>query len=217
MKIKLAQITAIAGLVLAATQIQAESLVDGSADAGKAKAITCTACHGAEGNSINALWPNIAGQNAPYIQAQLLAFRDGMSPEPGDYARKEVTMASQAMLLSDQDIADLAVYFESLPGAAQAVADATTVDRGEALYRGGNSETGVAACLACHGPSGRGNPAAKYPSLQGQHAAYTEKQLNDYASDTRTTDGKTSIMRDIAKRLSKEDIEALSSYVQGLR
>ena len=80
-----------------------------------------------------------------------------------------------------------------------------------------NSETGAAACLACHGPTGRGNPAAKYPALQGQHAAYTAKQLNDYAAGTRKTDGKTSIMRDIAARLSKEDIAALSSYVQGLR
>ena len=72
-------------------------------------------------------------------------------------------------------------------------------------------------CLACHGPSGDGNPAAKYPALKGQHADYTAKQLRDYAAGTRMTDGKTSIMRDIAARLSAEDIEALSSYVQGLR
>ena len=99
----------------------------------------------------------------------------------------------------------------------QAVADADSVSRGEALYRGGNTTTGVSACMACHGPTGHGNPAAKYPALQGQHAVYTAKQLNDYASGARTTDGKTRIMRDIAGRLSKEDIAALSSYVQGLR
>ena len=209
MKIKLASIFAMAGLALIATQVQAESLVDGSADAGKAKALTCTACHGPEGNSISAMWPNIAGQNAPYLLAQLTAFKDGSRVDP--------LMSSQAMLLSDQDMADLAVYFESLPGAAQAVKDASTVDRGEALYRGGDAEAGVAACLACHGPTGRGNPAAKYPALQGQHADYTAKQLNDYAAGTRETDGKTRIMRDIAERLSKEDIAALSSYVQGLR
>jgi cytochrome c553 len=126
-------------------------------------------------------------------------------------------MSTQAMMLSDQDMADLAVYFESLPAAAQAVKDASTVRRGEALYRGGNSATGTAACLACHGPSGRGNPAAKYPALQGQHADYTAKQLNDYAAGTRETDGKTRTMRDIAATLSKDDIAALSSYMQGLR
>jgi cytochrome c553 len=126
-------------------------------------------------------------------------------------------MSGQAMMLSDQDIADLAVYFENLPAAAQAVADADLVDRGEALYRGGNTETGVSACMACHGPTGRGNPAAGYPAVQGQHAAYTAKQLNEYAAGTRKTDGKTRMMRDIAGRLSKEDIAALSSYMQGLR
>jgi cytochrome c553 len=209
MKIKLAPLFATVGLALVATQVYAESLVDGSAEAGKAKAITCTACHGAEGNSANAMWPNLAGQNAPYLRTQLAAFKDGSRMDP--------VMSSQAMFLSDEDMDNLAVYFESLPAAAQSVADANSVARGEALYRGGNMETGAAACLACHGPTGRGNPAAKYPALQGQHAAYTAKQLNDYAAGTRQTDGKTRIMRDIAARLSKEDIAALSSYIQGLR
>jgi cytochrome c553 len=112
---------------------------------------------------------------------------------------------------------DLAVYFESLPAAAQAVADAGLVDLGEALYRGGNQDTGTPACLACHGPSGKGNPAARYPAVAGQHATYTTKQLNDYASGARQTDGKTRVMRDIAARLSKEEIAALSSYMQGLK
>lgn len=209
MKIKLAPLFAMAGLALVATQVQADSLVEGSADAGKAKALTCTACHGPEGNSSSAMWPNIAGQNASYLQAQLQSFKDGSRTDP--------LMSSQAMMLSDEDIADLAVYFESLPAAAQSVADASSVGRGEALYRGGNAGTGAAACLACHGPTGRGNPAARYPALQGQHAAYTTKQLSDYAAGTRQTDGKTSMMRDIAARLSREDIAALSSYIQGLR
>jgi cytochrome c553 len=209
MNIKLARIFALAGLALAANPAQAESLVDGSVDAGKAKALTCTACHGPEGNSSSALWPNIAGQNAPYIQAQLKAFKDGSRMDP--------LMSSQAMLLSDQDMADLAVYFESLPGAAQSVADASLVARGEALYRGGDKENDASACLACHGPTGRGNPAAKYPALRGQHAAYTAKQLRDYSAGTRETDGKTRMMRDIAARLDKDDIEAISSYVQGLK
>ena len=206
---KLASLFAITGLALAASQVQAESLVKGSIEDGKAKSLTCTACHGPEGNSANAMWPNIAGQNAPYLLTQLKAFKEG--------SRKDPLMSAQAMMLSDQDMADLAVYFESLPAAAQSVKDASTVSRGETLYRGGDTESGVSACLACHGPTGRGNPAAKYPALQGQHADYTAKQLNDYASGARESDGKTRIMRDIAARLSKEDIAALSSYVQGLK
>jgi len=209
MKNKLVSLFAITGLALAATQVQADSLVDGSIEDGKAKSLTCTACHGPEGNSVSPMWPNIAGQNAPYLLAQLMAFKEGSRTDP--------LMSAQAMMLSDQDMADLAVYFESLPGAAQSVKDASTVSRGETLYRGGDTASGVSACLACHGPTGRGNPAAKYPALQGQHADYTAKQLNDYASGARQSDGKARIMRDIAARLSKEDIAALSSYVQGLK
>ncbi len=187
----------------------AQSLVEGDIDAGKAKSTPCSACHGADGNSLSPLWPNLAGQGAPYIAAQLAAFKDG--------SRKDPLMTPQAMNLSTEDMADLAVYYESLPLAVQAVADPERVDRAAALWRGGNVSEGVAACLACHGPTGRGNPAAKYPALAGQHAAYTAKQLRDYASGARSTDGKTRIMRDIAERLSQEDIEAVSSYVQGLK
>ena len=209
MKIKLSSLFVIASLTLAAPSIQAESLVDGSIEAGKARALTCTACHGAEGNSSNPMWPNIAGQNAPYVLAQLQAFKNGDRQDP--------LMSSQAMMLSDEDMANLAVYFESLPAAAQSVADADLLSRGESLYRGGNKANEASACLACHGPTGRGNPAAKYPALQGQHAAYTAKQLNAYADGSRKTDGKTHVMRNIASNLDKDDIAALSSYVQGLK
>ena len=208
MKPNLAPIVLLTAFTLFATQAHAESLVDGSIDAGKAKAMTCTACHGAEGNSSIPTWPNIAGQSASYIVSQLNAFKGGLRTDP--------LMAPQAMMLSDEDMRNVAVYFESLPAAAMAVANAATVSKGEALYRGGNADAGIPACLACHGPTGRGNPAANYPAVQGQHATYTAKQLRDYASGGRTSDGKTRIMRDISSRLSADDIEALASYVQGL-
>ena len=196
-------------MTLVALSAQAGTLVDGSADAGESKAITCTACHGPAGNSVNPLWPNIAGQGAPYLLTQLQAFKAGTRSDP--------LMTSQAMLLSDQDMADLAAYFESLPSAAQAVADPALVDKAEALYRGGDVSDQISACIACHGPTGRGNPAAIYPALAGQHAAYTAKQLRDYASGARKSDGKTRMMRDIAPKLSEDDIVALASYIQGLR
>ena len=209
MKIKLAPLFAMASIALFATQARAESLVEGSAENGEARSLPCTACHGPAGNSSNALWPNIAGQNAPYILSQLKAFKDG--------SRQDPLMSGQAMMLSDEDMADLAVYYESQHAAAQSVKDPASVNRGEALYRGGDSDAGVAACIACHGPTGNGNPAAKYPALRGQHADYTAKQLRDYKSGTRVSDGTTRVMRDIAERLSEDDIAALSSYVQGLR
>jgi len=209
MKMKFSHLFAIVSLVLMSATIQAESLIEGTINAGKQRAVTCVACHGPEGNSSIPMWPNIAGQNAPYILSQLQAYKDG--------SRRNPLMSSQAMMLSDTDMANLAVYYESLSTAVQSVADENLIEHGEALYRGGNKETKVPACLACHGPSGSGNPAANYPSLKGQHAAYTAKQLNDYANGTRATDGPTRIMRDIAANLDKDDIAALSSYIQGLK
>lgn len=200
---------------LVSLQVNAASLVDGDAAAGKAKSATCSACHGAEGNSVNPLWPNIAGQNAKYLVAQVKAFQPGEDGQPA--LRSNPLMTSMALGLSDEDIRDLAVYFEGLPAAVNSVADESSIDKAEALYRGGNEEEKVAACLACHGPSGRGNPAANYPALNGQHAAYTAKQLRDYASGARQSVGKTNIMRDIAARLDDDEIEAIASYIQGLR
>jgi cytochrome c553 len=91
------------------------------------------------------------------------------------------------------------------------------LDKGERLYRGGDAESNVAACTACHGPTGRGNPAAAYPLLKGQHATYTAAQLRAYADGQRKSDGPTRIMRQIAARMRTDDIEALASYIQGLK
>ena len=214
MNTKLIQLAALAICVLPLAA-DADSLVDGDAEAGQGRSITCAACHGPDGNSANPLWPNIAGQNAKYLVAQLKAFQPGENGEPA--LRSDPLMTSMAAPLSDEDIRDLAVYFEGLPAAANSVADDSTVARAEALYRGGNEEERASACLACHGPTGRGNPAATYPALNGQHAVYTAKQLRDYASGARESDGKTRIMRDIASKLSEDDIVALASYIQGLR
>ena len=202
--------------LLAVTHVQAESLVDGSIEAGKARSITCSACHGLEGISVMGNWPNIAGQGAPYLVDQLAAFKTNAT-DPEKRTRYEPTMTPMSMALTDEDMRNLAVYYESLPAPVQAVSDPSKIAKGEALYRGGDLEDGTSACLACHGPTGRGNPAAKYPALQGQHAVYTAKQLRDYASGARKTDGKTRVMRDIAARLSEDDIEALASYIQGLK
>lgn len=194
---------------LAISHANADNLVDGSIEAGKAKSITCAACHGQEGNSVNPLWPNVAGQHATYLVAQLQAFKNG--------DRVNALMSSQAMMLTDEDMRNLAVYYESLQAPAAAVADPRSVAKGEALYRGGKEDADVPACLACHGPAGRGNAAAKYPALNGQHAAYTAKTLRDYASRERKSGGKTMQMQMIAGRLSSDEIEALASYVQGLK
>ena len=187
----------------------ADGIVDGDAEAGKDKAVTCGACHGGDGNSVNPVWPSLAGQHPTYTVAQLHAFKDGTRSEP--------LMLGQVMSLSDEDMRNLAVYYASMPAAAKAVADPATVDRGQRLYRGGDRDNQSSACIACHGPTGRGNPAAAYPSLKGQYATYTATQLRAYASGARQSDGSTKVMRDIASSLSEEDIVAVASYIQGLQ
>jgi cytochrome c553 len=184
------------------------ALADGSAEAGQAKSTPCIACHGADGNSSNPQWPNLAGQHAQYITKQLQSFKNG--------ARKDPLMSPMAAGLSDADIADLAAYFSSQKLTGNLEADAARVPLGQRLYRGGDAKIGVAACAACHGPSGDGNPAALYPSIHGQHSTYVEKQLKDYRAGSRQTDANQT-MRNIAGSMSDEQIAAVAAYVQGLR
>lgn len=177
-----------------------------AASPGKEKAAACAACHGPDGNSVNPIWPNLAGQHVSYIVKQLSAFKSGDRQDP--------SMAPMATPLTPQDMQDIAAFYsgqQRRPG----VADEKLVDLGQSLYRGGNKESGVPACMACHGPRGSGNPGAAYPALSGQHPAYTVKQLKAYKSGERRTDP-AAIMRTIAKRLSAEEIEAVASYTAGL-
>jgi len=186
----------------------AESLLEGSAEAAQAKIAVCGACHGTDGNSVNPEWPNLAGQHAKYTYEQLMAFKNGQ--------RVNALMSGQAMALSEDEMRNLAVYYESQEPAARAVSDPELVSRGEAIYRGGIRDKGVSACIACHGPNGKGNPASNYPVIAGQWAVYAAKQLRDYASGARKTGGSQRIMQGIASRLSEEEMLAVSSYVQGL-
>lgn len=198
-----------AGLAaLLALGLAAPAMAAGDAAAGQAKAITCAACHGVDGNSLNPEWPSLAGQHESYTIKQLQAFKSG--------ARQNVLMSGQAMALSDQDMADLAAYFAGQKPARK-TADPALVKAGEQIYRGGNKETGAPACLACHGPDGLGNITAAWPQVSGQHATYTAAQLAAYRSGQRSTDGDTQIMRNVAARLTDDEIKAVASYIQGLQ
>lgn len=179
----------------------------GDKAAGKQKSATCAACHGEDGNSINAEWPKLAGQHEDYIVKQLMEFKSG--------DRVNATMASMAAPLSQQDMRDLAAYFASQP-IKPGTADETKVALGEALYRGGNSASGVPACAACHAPNGMGNPAAKFPRLAGQHAKYTAIQLKAFRQGARANDA-GAMMRNIAAKITDAEIEAVSEYIAGLR
>jgi cytochrome c553 len=187
----------------------------GSAQDGATKAAVCTACHGPNGNSTNPEWPKLAGQNAVYIAEQLHLFKTGVRNNP--------IMKPLAANLSDKDISDLAVYFEAQTPAGLE-ADPSYWKAGQALYMRGDRARDVPACVACHGPDGRGNLAAGYPALRAQQSVYVVKQLNDYASGARYQGSNPAqasrngvMMLTLAKRLTPEEIRDLASYVQGLR
>lgn len=181
---------------------------DPDPQAGKAKSAVCAACHGADGNSVNPEWPVLAGQHPNYIVNQLLAYQEGQ--------RANALMSAQAMALDDSARADLAAYY-SAQALAPKTADPQLVEAGKRLYRGGNPATGVSACTACHGPDGKGYPGGTgIPRVSGQHATYLAAQLRLYASGERRSD-MNQMMRNIAAAMSDEEIEAVSSYMQGLR
>ncbi|MGF1742555.1 cytochrome c4 [Vibrio profundum] len=185
----------------------------GNIEAGKEKSQTCTACHGADGNSQLTMYPNLAGQHASYLNKQLLDLKLGMQTG-GKQGRYNPVMGGMALPLSEQDMADLAAYYSSLP-AAEGSTPEDVVDKGRALYAGGDAEKGLTACIACHGPRGNGGELAGFPRIAGQHAEYIKLQLESYRNGSRAND-MNSMMRDIAQKLSDEDISVLSQYVGGL-
>lgn len=208
-------VLATSALALAPAAVRADN--SAAATAGEAKAAVCTACHGVNGNSVNPEWPNLAGQGSAYIKEQLKLFRAGH--------RNNLVMYPLSVALTDDDIRDLAAYYSrQTPTGLEA--DPATVKAGEALYRGGDRARNIPSCASCHGPNGIGMTTAGYPKLRGQHATYTIKALNDYATEQRYVDVNTGektrsrnghMMTAIAKRLTDEDKAALASYIQGLR
>ena len=179
----------------------------GDSVAGQGKVVMCGACHGADGNSAAPNFPKLAGQGERYLLKQLNDIKSGTRPV--------VEMTGLLDNLSDQDLADISAYYASQKMSVGA-ADPKLVARGEALFRGGKLNEGMPACTGCHSPDGAGLDAAGFPQLGGQHAGYLAKQLTDFREGNRTNDGDSMIMRGIAAKLSNKDIEAVSSFIQGL-
>ena len=191
------------------------AMAGGDPNAGQQKSAPCAACHGVDGNSVNPAWPKLAGQGEKYLANQLQLFKEKI--------RVNTLMNPQAVNLSEQDILDLAAYYSS----QKSTVGAADPDKefqgekiyviGERIYRGGNPETGVPACMSCHAPNGVGNSAAKFPRLAGQHAVYTAAQIRAYRSGARyQTDDNLNMMKDIATYMSEQEIEAVAEYIAGL-
>ena len=182
----------------------------GDPAAGKLKAAVCSACHGADGNSVNAVWPKLAGQGTLYQMRQIMAIRS----EHGRANPEAATMVPMIANLSDQDLADISAFFATQLATVEA-ADPNLAEVGRHLYQAGDASRNIPSCMSCHGPGGRGNRLAAFPALGGQFAAYSAKQLRAYRDGSRTTDP-AGMMREIASRLTDADIEAVSEYLSGL-
>ena len=187
------------------TGVSAQGIA-GDPAAGEAKAQACVACHGADGNSANSGFPSLAGQVPGYIAGQLAAFQSGK--------RANAIMMGLAQPLSAEDMADLDAWYASQTIAPRSISEdqLALASEGESLYRGGSAELAVPACMACHGPAGRGMPS-NYPRVAGQWPEYLEGQLLAFKSGERA--GK--IMGPIAHRLSAQQIYALSVYMSALQ
>ncbi|WP_018982140.1 c-type cytochrome [Salinimonas chungwhensis] len=185
----------------------------GDPEAGKQKSTTCAACHGPDGNSAIPMNPKLAGQHANYLVKQLKEFKLA-SQTGGEEGRNNAVMNGMAAALSEQDMQDISAYY-----ASQDLNIGTTpeevIEPGEALYRGGDLERGITACMACHGPRGNGMQLAGFPNISGQHTEYLASQLKAFRSGQRHND-MNGMMRDIAMKLTDEDIEVLSKYLAGL-
>ena len=193
----------------------------GDATAGAAKAAACAACHGLDGNATDPTpYPRLAGQSERYIAQQLALFKSG--------ERVNALMYPFASTLSAQDMRDVGAYFSTQKSGA-GIADDSVVasgpnkgmkfyEVGQKLYRSGDTGRNIPACMACHGPTGAGNPGPAYPHVGGQQSWYTARRLQEYRTGTTTVRDAAlfNVMSTVAKSLTDEEIQSLSSYMQGL-
>jgi len=197
----------IGAIVLALSGLMTFAANAGDIEAGKAKSAVCSACHGADGNSTNAAWPSLAGQHASYIYKQLQDFKTGR--------RNDATMTGMVALLNDEDMKNVAAYYESQQTKGVAF-DGELIQSGENIYRGGITETSVAACMGCHAPSGKGNGPAGWPSLIGQHPEYIVTQLKAFKEGTRANDT-GNMMRNVSARMSDMEMKSVAAYIAGIQ
>jgi cytochrome c553 len=176
---------------------------------GKELSASCAACHGDDGISLNPVWPKLAGQNPKYLASQLHEFKKG-----SDGNRNNAVMYGISVNLSDQDIEDLSEYYSSLKSSVGLTKD-EYLELGRNIYRGGNMEIKMQACISCHGPNGQGNYAAAIPMLSGQHSQYTYQQLKNFQTSMRSNDY-NKMMRNIVHRMTDEEMKAVASYIEGL-
>ena len=167
---------------------------------------TCGTCHGVNGRSIAPTFPNLAAQTAPYIEAQLHAFKNQTRADPDAQAY----MWGMASPLSDSMIDALAEYFSSQKAAEGRPGSPALIAQGKRLFEEGVPARQIPPCASCHGTHAEGRDI--FPRLAGQHAPYLLKQLLVIQSVLRTAP----VMHGVVKDLSREQMEAVVAYLESL-
>jgi len=167
---------------------------------------TCGTCHGVNGRSVSPTFPNLAGQTATYIEAQLKAFKDQSRADPDAQAY----MWGMASQLSDTTITALAGYFAAQPAAPGRGGSSTLISQGKRLFEEGVPARQIPPCASCHGAHAEG--LAFFPRLAGQHAPYLLKQLLVIQSVLRTAP----VMHGVIKDLTKDQMLAVVAYLESI-
>jgi cytochrome c553 len=190
----------------------------GAAAKGASLVAVCAACHGSNGISVSAAYPNLAGQQYNYILKQLENFRSG--------ARKNAIMSTMAMTIppakAHANLKDIAAFFSRLTpmwvhpaSPAGAAPAAQQIELGRAIYDRGVAGKDIPSCAACHGLGGEGNGPMAIPVLAGQHAAYVVTQLEQFASGARHN-SPGHVMHTIARAMNAAQEAAVAAYVRQL-
>lgn len=177
------------------------------------KAETCLACHAVASLANRSIYPQLAGQNARYLEEQIRWIASGQ--RSGNAA---AAMMPFVQSLSTQDIRDIAAWFASLPPMSSPASpnqSSMQLQRGRQLYQFGDDQHHIPACLACHGPSGAGNPMVPYPRIRGQSEEYLMQRLMAYQQTKPRPSQPPSIaiMAEIAGILTQTQIQDLSGYL----
>ena len=192
---------ALAGVV---TMAQAQD-IQGDAKAGEKKNAMCIGCHGIPGYQASFPQvhkvPMISGQNGKYIAAALNDYRKG--------DRKHPSMRGVAGSLSDQDIADLAAFYDG-HGKSAAAAPAATVELPASL------KDKMAACTACHGTNFNNTTDPANPRLAGQHADYLYVALKAYQTNGSAVGRANATMVGMAKPFSDSELKQIANFLGGL-
>ena len=166
----------------------------------------CSVCHGRGGTTSSELFPHLAAEPAPYLIAQLKAFRDKSRSDQN----AQRFMWGIASRLSDEDIQQLAAFYESWPAVPGGkISDQSKYELGKNIFINGHPSKGVPPCKVCHGEKGEGNEAT--PRLGGQNEAYLKRQLKVFYGNERPA---ATAMHEIVKGLSESDVEAIAHYLQ---